>query len=96
MSKFSVLDMTSVQDFVMSLVGEEMMGATAKFPPFKSEHEGYAIILEEVDELWDAIKSNKTSSKLDRMKEAIQVSAMAMRFVHDLSDEATLDKLGGL
>ena len=55
----------------------------------KSSHEGYAVILEEVDELWDEVKKNpkKHPECLANMrKEAIQVAAMAMRFVIDVCD----------
>jgi hypothetical protein len=31
--------------------------AAARFAPFNTPHEGYAVILEELDELWDEVKS---------------------------------------
>lgn len=65
-------------------LSREFAWATVKFPPFNSAHEGYAVILEEVDELWDTIKNNKNSAPLDRAEEALQIAAMAMRFIHDL------------
>lgn len=60
--------------------------ARNKFPPFNSAHEGYAIILEELDELWEAVRENQsTDGRTNRMrKEAIQVAAMALRFLVDL------------
>jgi len=65
---------------------EEMADASSKFPKFVSEHEGYAILLEEVDELWEAVKLNQKNP--DRLKlcrkECIQVGAMALRFLHDM------------
>lgn len=45
---------------------------------FASPHEGYAIMKEEVDEMWDAIKKDDTEHAV---KEAVQVAAMALRFV---------------
>lgn len=64
---------------------EEMAFASSKFPAFASEHEGYAILLEEVDELWEAVKLNqKNPQRAERIeKECIQVGAMALRFLHD-------------
>ena len=42
-------------------------------------HEFYAILKEEVDELWDDIKSDSPREKLE--KEAIQVAAMVFRYL---------------
>jgi hypothetical protein len=55
-------------------------------PPFHSKHEGYAGILEELDELWDEIKK-KHSDKSAMRIEAIQVGAMALRFIEDVIDK---------
>jgi hypothetical protein len=45
-------------------------------------HEGYAVILEELDELWDLVKAYPKRASTDDMRpEAIQIAAMAVRFV---------------
>lgn len=75
-----LLAMTKEQAFTM--VAEELNVATQQFGEFASKHEGYAIILEEMDELWEAIKS-KSSSRADIEREARQVAAMAIRFLVD-------------
>jgi hypothetical protein len=59
----------------------EYDSAVAKFPSFNSAHEGYAVIKEELDELWDAIKGNMRPETL--ADEAKQVAAMALRFLTD-------------
>ena len=60
----------------------ELHDAMLKFPPFHSRHEGYAVLKEEVDELWAEVKhGTPTRAK----EEAIQVAAMALRFLVDLS-----------
>lgn len=72
----------------MKLVEEvlkELDEARLNFPPFRSMHEGYAIIKEELDELWIEIKSK--NPKFAR-KEAIQLSAMAIRFLVDFEEMA--------
>ncbi|MFA5348098.1 MAG: hypothetical protein WC294_08170 [Methanoregula sp.] len=56
--------------------------ASEKFPPFNSTHEGYAVILEELDELWDCVKGNHTKER--SREEAVQVAAMAIRFIKNL------------
>ena len=62
---------------------KELLRATAKFGPFNSPHEGYAVILEELDELWDEIKSKDGFASGRLQKEAVQVAAMALRFLYD-------------
>ena len=62
-------------------VKAELHEATTKFPAFNSSHEGYAVLKEEVDELWDEIKANRHNRTRE---EAIQVAAMAIRFLIDL------------
>ena len=70
----------------VSLIIKEYGRALNAHPPFNSAHEGYAVIKEELDELWDEIKkSGRTGADLDRMKEeASQVAAMALRFMVDI------------
>lgn len=72
----------------MHLVQDELTRAVTKFGPMKSAHEGYAILLEEVDELWDEVKKNpSTRSKAKLLAEAKQVAAMALRFMIDVCGE---------
>lgn len=68
-------------DEALREVRAEVMRATEKFPPFNSAHEGYAVLAEEVDELWDDVKANRPKQAVD---EAIQVAAMAVRFIVDI------------
>ena len=68
---------------VWSEVNAELRQATAKFGPFNSAHEGYAVLKEEVDELWDAIKTN--ASPQHQREEAVQVAAMAIRYILDIT-----------
>lgn len=68
---------------VAQAVIEEYDRATAKFEQFNSAHEGYAVILEELNELWDEVRRRNANPVLMRM-EAIQVAAMAIRFVVDV------------
>lgn len=66
---------------LLNEVADELGDANLKFPGFNSSHEGYAVIKEEVDELWDAVKNNKAGNLLQQREEAIQVAAMAVKFV---------------
>ncbi|KLU65705.1 hypothetical protein DEAC_c23350 [Desulfosporosinus acididurans] len=63
---------------------EELQRANRIYgPSFASPHEGYAIMREELEELWEEIKK-KRPDKLRMMEEAIQVGAMAMKFIQSL------------
>lgn len=67
---------------------EELYRATQRFGPMASAHEGWAVIQEEVDELWDEVKGGQDVRRM--REEAIQVAAMAMRFVIDVSSGGTI------
>ena len=73
-------------DEVLALVRSEIARAAAKHPPMQSPHEGYAVILEEVDELWDEVKADR-GRELSALEEAVQVAAMGIRYVTDLRTE---------
>ena len=64
-------------------VQSELDSARKKFKKFNSTHEGYAVIKEELDELWKEVKRKKKNKK-KMEREALQVSAMAIRFILDL------------
>ena len=56
-----------------------------KFDPIGNLHEGYAVLLEEVDELWDEVrKQPSVRRKSDVMSELVQIAAMAQRIAEDL------------
>ena len=69
---------------------EELYEARRKYPPFNSAHEGYAVLLEEVHELWDEVRAKNDGSDPDRgrrmYREAIQVAAMAMRIALEVCE----------
>lgn len=55
------------------------------WPPMNSAHEGYAVLAEEVDELWDHVKVKQGSRNIPEMTyEAVQVATMALRFIIDV------------
>lgn len=72
------------------LAGAEAEKAIENCPKFNSAHEGFAVLKEEVDELWDHVKKNQKKRDLAKMKkEAIQVASMAIRFASEVCDEET-------
>lgn len=77
-----------MQHRAVAEVVAELEFARANWPAFNSAHEGYAVLLEEVDELWQHVKTNQKRRDLEAMrKEAIQIAAMALRFVADVCDD---------
>lgn len=84
-----MLDLNQIptQDrIVLTRIYEEYIAACCKHPPFNSPHEGYAIITEELQEVWHLIVNHeKPWSGPENMKnEVVAVGAMAMRFMIDL------------
>lgn len=67
---------------VMQAVDAEYRRATILHGSMSSTHEGYAIIQEEVDELWEGVKRNDSHKLLK--EEAVQIAAMAIRFCIDI------------
>lgn len=87
----TVGDVSEVGDFGVALglvlkgVEQEVLGAVGKHARFASAHEGYAVILEELDELKGEVwKKREERDKAKMQEEAVQVAAMAVRFVLDV------------
>lgn len=73
---------------VMNDVLEELQRAMSLKPLFNCPHHGYAIILEELDELWDEVKKKKHKRDIRNMRsEAVQVAAMAMKFIMSMDND---------
>ena len=66
---------------IHNLIVVEIKNSREKYGNFQSTHEGYAVIKEEMDELWDCVKSNDLKSA---QVESCQVAAMAIKFIQDL------------
>jgi hypothetical protein len=75
----------SAEEIVSAEIVEEYRRAAGKFARFNSAHEGWAVLREEVDELWDEVKS-KSGTRASMRVEAVQVAAMALRFVLEVCD----------
>lgn len=70
---------------------EEVYRAQRLFPRHAaSAHEAFAILNEEVDELWDEVRGKSNGDQTERKhrmrKEAVQVAAMAIRFIEEVCD----------
>jgi hypothetical protein len=56
----------------------ELQNAMNNWPKFNSAHEGFAVLKEEVDELWEHVKTNQKNRDL---------KAMALRFAYEICNE---------
>lgn len=77
-------------------VAAELERAERRFGPMASAHEGYAVVLEELDELWAEVKDNKRlpdEYRAAMRKEAMQVAAMALRFIVDCCEPETVEQV---
>jgi len=71
----------------MREIYSELMRATARYPKMASFHEGYAIIAEELEELWAEVKKKpETRDFIALRREAVQTGAMVLRFLYDLCE----------
>jgi len=70
---------------VLEAVIDEYSKAVSHYPPFASAHEGLAVLQEEFEELKAEVFKNNHNRDYEAMrKEAIQVAAMALRFILDV------------
>ena len=70
----------------LQAVSDEVLRAKTMYPQhFVNQHEAYAVILEEVDELWTEIKKNQKTYDLKAQRnEATQAAAMLARLIVEL------------
>ncbi len=76
----------------VELQRRELESARAKHGKQASVHEGYAVLLEEVDEFWEEVKKKRSERSTDLMvAELVQIAAMAQRTAEDvlMSSNAT-------
>jgi hypothetical protein len=82
---------THMNAYLLAQLAEEVqaeLDRASVWPPMNSAHEGYGVLLEEVDELFAHVKTKQKNRDLAKMRaEAIQVAAMALRFAHDVCNE---------
>lgn len=78
--KYFSYEDNEVLNHLFQEIKAELLRACSKFNPAGSMHGAFAVLQEEVNELWEAIKADDWPTA---QKEAIQVAAMAMRFILD-------------
>ncbi|MHB8361765.1 MAG: hypothetical protein ACYDAO_03365 [Thermoplasmataceae archaeon] len=71
-----------IDDSIINEIEVEKLSARNKYGVFKSKHEAYAVILEELDEFWESIKKKEDQQKT--RKELIQVTTACIMALEDL------------
>ena len=70
-----------------ALIQSEMDYGFSRFGRYHTAHEHYAVLQEEVDEWWDAIKGNMADCC---QYELLQVAAVALRYIIENGDAASI------
>ena len=72
------------------LLDLEMVYGFKKYGPYHTAHEHYAVLQEEVDEWWDAVKGNMADCC---QYELLQVAAVALRYILENGDAESIAKV---
>jgi hypothetical protein len=76
---------TAVVNTFAEYVRAELILARSKYRPMASAHEGWAVLREEVDELWDEVRKKPGQRNTHAMyHELVQIAAMAQRMAEDI------------
>jgi hypothetical protein len=82
--------MKELKEAVEKLVSEELERANKKFPMFHSQHEGYAVIKEEIEELKDNVDYAELYLKMAWSYIKTNDIKAAMNFIEDIQKNALL------
>jgi len=71
--------------FLENVESESSRARSIKKKPINSVHEGYALILEEVDELWEQVRMKSDKRDYENMYiELVQIAGLSKRLVEDI------------
>lgn len=75
----------TLDDDFLEMLHAEFRSACQKNRPLNSLHEAYAVLAEEVDELWDEVRKKRSKrDRLNMLKELVQIASCAWRAANDL------------
>jgi NTP pyrophosphatase (non-canonical NTP hydrolase) len=75
---------------LIPLLDAEIAFGRDKYGPYHSAHEQYAVLQEEVDEWFDAIKGNMADCC---QYELLQVAAVALRYILENGDKESIARV---
>ena len=71
----------AVVDFLRDVVNEYRSVCAEHGEHYHSAHEGYGVMAEEVDELWDEVKKKRKNRDPKNMRaECVQIACCALKF----------------
>lgn len=77
------------EDYALWCVKVELESARKQYPPFPTAMHGISVLREEFEELWELLRVKDADRDHNRMwEEAVQVGAMAVRFMLDCCPDA--------
>lgn len=79
-------DRAIAAEAILAAIYNEYTLARRKFAPLNSGHEGWAVIKEELDELWEEVRNDMGAGSGAR-GEAIQIAAMALAYAVEVCDD---------
>ncbi len=82
---------TVTEDLLFAIRDEAARGRTV-YGPHHSAHEAWAVLHEEMDELWDEVRK-KCPDDEAMVLEALQIAAMALRFIQDICPEGVTKRI---
>ena len=74
-------------------IDDQIRYGKEKYGHFNSCHEGYGVLLEEVNEFWDLVKVNKTKNydhdalRNQMVNELIQIASVSIRLATEIHTE---------
>lgn len=75
-------------DDMLALVRAQIVKNENDWGPYHSAHEAYGVTLEEMDELWEHVKTKQKNRNINAMlSECLDVAACAIRFAYDICNE---------
>lgn len=83
----SLASVASIDADLVEEIDREVLASDRHEKTFASLHEAYAVILEELDEVWDITKQKRKNRNADELrKEFVQVAAMAIKGVKSMDN----------
>ena len=85
---YNFLDELKVLDYkIIEEVDAEIARSYKHDVKFASLHEAYAVILEELDEVWDITRLKRKIRDKDKLKEEfVQIAAMAIKAINSMDN----------